>query len=149
MSSVHVPSIEPGAEGKLCMQILESNAARLSPDYSQRCKCEWGIEGSPFDVSFIAAPRAPNVTQKNFLQCANGTCSKFGILTCMRCMVSPPLQCQIEVVVSACPSGCSAALCSYCTHCIAWHPCRRIQSRRAQLATLGTLHNVMCISDAE
>lgn len=36
------------------MQLLEVNSARLSPECKQRCKQEWGIEGSPQEVSFMA-----------------------------------------------------------------------------------------------
>lgn len=36
------------------LQLLEANAARLTPEHKQRCKSDWGIEHGPYEVSFLA-----------------------------------------------------------------------------------------------
>ncbi|KAK9787266.1 hypothetical protein WJX73_003969 [Symbiochloris irregularis] len=71
----------------LWKEILLSNAARLSPEYKHRCKREWGIEGSPFDVSFFAI--IPNAQwDRTRTPCANESCSQPPSSHCARCKVA-------------------------------------------------------------
>lgn len=68
------------------MQILFSNAARLTQGYKQRCRRKWGIEDSPFDVSFITPA---SLIQADIAQacCANSACFLPASSKCARCQV--------------------------------------------------------------
>lgn len=75
------------------MQMLMANAARLTPEYKQRRKQEWGIEGTPFDVGFIMFTKTADeqdlAHQESARQtlCANGMCSQPARSRCSRCQV--------------------------------------------------------------
>ena len=71
------------------LQVLLSNAARLTPEYKQQCKREWGIEDTPFDVSFIVPTQAiePRDLVRLGSTCASTSCNQLGTLRCARCEV--------------------------------------------------------------
>lgn len=79
------------------LQVLEANAARLSPEYKQRCRREWGIEGSCFEVSVITPAAHPGdvldmddlQSIQSFLdrQCGNSMCGQRAKLMCTACQV--------------------------------------------------------------
>ncbi|KAK9784869.1 hypothetical protein WJX73_000655 [Symbiochloris irregularis] len=76
-------------EAQLIKEVLLSNAARLSPEYKQDSKQEWGIEGTPFDVSFLMPAGLPDADQTESLdaRCANKKCGKPASNCCGRCKV--------------------------------------------------------------
>ncbi|KAK9806492.1 hypothetical protein WJX73_002779 [Symbiochloris irregularis] len=46
----HTADIRP-VDAMLLSEVLLANSARLSEGYKQRCKSEWGLEGSPFETA--------------------------------------------------------------------------------------------------
>ncbi|KAK9812406.1 hypothetical protein WJX73_008645 [Symbiochloris irregularis] len=73
----------------LLKEVLVSNAARLSTEYKQRCKQEWGIDKGPFDVSFIVPTSILQAQQAEDTKagCANSSCDQLASAKCSRCQV--------------------------------------------------------------
>ncbi|KAK9809815.1 hypothetical protein WJX73_009488 [Symbiochloris irregularis] len=69
------------------MQFLVANAARLDDKYKQRCRKEWNLEDTPFDVSFLVCAGLPDEVQTKSLetQCANLFCAQPAHAKCSRC----------------------------------------------------------------
>ncbi|KAK9812117.1 hypothetical protein WJX73_008385 [Symbiochloris irregularis] len=71
----------------LLKEILEANAARLSPAYKQRCRRQWGIGNEPYQVSGIgpAAVLTPEQSESLQARCANEECQEPASAFCSRC----------------------------------------------------------------
>ncbi|KAK9802777.1 hypothetical protein WJX73_001798 [Symbiochloris irregularis] len=85
--------------GTLCVllmkQKLEANAARLAPEYLQRCRHEWGMQDALHaQVSFIVPHCALDPDQVESVRtcCANGDCCQATSSQCSRCQIARVLE---------------------------------------------------------
>lgn len=79
------------------MQVLLVNAARLTPDYKQHCKQEWGLEDTSFAVSVIIPGGHPFQLAeaddlKGLKASVNGQCAVCGQPASTKCS-----QCQVAL----------------------------------------------------
>ncbi|KAK9812054.1 hypothetical protein WJX73_001431 [Symbiochloris irregularis] len=77
-------------EAMLIREILMANAARLSPEYTRRCKQAWGVAGTPYQVSFLVPATVLDAQQLEGLQarCGNSACKTLASLNCSRCQTA-------------------------------------------------------------
>lgn len=150
----------------VCMQMLLGNAHMLSPAYKQRCKREWGIEQSPFDVSFLApcgytrgGSNGPPVFCDRF---ADG-CNRLASSRCSRCEVAAPCSCRSTVLGRLVAFGGNATQCRlsipsilfmHCMHTLFkdlllhWAPlcCFRAQTLQTKLSCMQTKLSCMQVA---